>query len=623
MTISYPLSAIVRGEKIADAISCGLCSPHIRTILISGPSGTGKSVSARSACRLLPGKKNVELPANVTPDQIFGSLDMEKTLLEGRKIVNDSIMKRADGNILLIDNVNNISSEILQSVLDSVLTGAVMSESDGISVHDSCDTLLIATMNPEEGELNEHILDRFDICIFIDEISDFEDRKEIISRNLCYGRNPREFCRLYEASEKFLSKRITDASEIISEIPHDYPDIISDICTKMHVEGHRGDISVLNTACALATLDGRSLAGSADLKKAVELCLQHRRRDDSPEEPPPSANPPSEEDCDSDSEEGVDDADFDDDSGDTDQQQTENNDGDEGDGNENQNSSEKIFAVGEEFKVADFIPPRHLKNKNRKSGRRDSMLSDNCSGRAVGYCIPKGRVMDIALSASILSAAPYQIYRDHEDLAIILRKEDLKEKERIRNKGTKILFVVDGSGSMGARNRMISVKGAILSMLKDAYRRRDEIGLVIFRNNDAELTLPMTRSVFVAYKTLTDMPTGGRTPLLAGIKKGYEILRKDADKGSEPVMAIITDGRGNVCLNGFNSIDSAMEAVSETVRESKIRTIVIDSEEGLIRFGKAMTLSQILDADYVKLEALNAENLFDSINSALKIIGER
>ena len=609
----------------------GLISPDVHSILICGASGTGKSVAARAVRGIAPGKDLVELPANLSLEQLFGAVDIERTIREGTLASSESVLSRADGNVLIADNINLQSPEVLHSLMNSVQEGTMLSEMNGLSVSATCDTLLIGTMNPDEGELDGHILDRFDMCVYTEPCVFPEDRREIVRRVLEYERDPAGFSARFEVAESVLRDRIASADYQGVSVPDGFSGMISEICGAMNVEGHRGDVAVMNVLRASAAFEGHGTATQDDLKRAAFLCLRHRRRELPPEcEEPQSGQEPEEQPDDP--------PESDDTQEETPEQQPKggdrnegsdgrsegdrDGDGDSDDGGSPGDSSDKVFGIGEQFDVRDYIPPESRRSRNRRSGRQDSSVSEDGSGRTIGYAVPKGKARDVALIASIRAAAPYQIVREHNGLVIALRDEDLKEKVRVRRKSTTILFVVDGSGSMGAQNRMVAVKGAILSMLYDSYRRRDMVGLVVFRGKDADVVLPPTRSVFTAYRALADIPTGGRTPLNEGLRKGYQVLCRDAEAGMEPVMVVLTDGRGNVG-GGSSSASDALKDAAEVVRESGIRTIVVDTETGLVRFGKAVELAALMGSAYILLEDLNADRLSSSVESALKLLDRR
>lgn len=634
-----PLSCMVNMDDAIDGICCLLSSRDVRTMLICGPSGTGKSVAARGVSRLFPGICQIEVPVNVTLESLYGSVDMEVAIGTGECVRSNSIFSRSNGGIIIVDNANLMDNGTLFAIVETVSEGVARAEIGGLSSDYPCDSRLICTMDPDEGPLPEHILDRFDICVFTSNTDSEEVHRSIMMLNLANERDPSSIESSVSRKEAVLRSRIDSARLRNPTVPNDYPDMISKICKEMHVEGHRGDVAVLNVAIALSALDGLDMAGMEQLRTAVRLCLEHRRKDESEETEPQQQEMEQEQSDDDSSDDSMDERR----DQDHEQQQQDNgneqgpetsedsnqdehpddgqasNDDDGDDEDDGGPATDRVFSIGETFDVRDFIPPQTRRNRNRKSGRREKSRSDDGSGRTVGHRIPNGRVRDISLTASIRAAAPYQSSREHNGLAVVLHDDDLRERVRVKVKGTRILFVVDGSGSVGAHERMVAVKGAVLSMLEDAYRRRDEVGMVVFRGETAENTLPMTRSVLTAYMHLSELPTGGRTPLLSGLAMGYDILRPEADAGREPVMVVLTDGRGNVGLDGGKQDPEELKRITETLSQSGIRILVVDTEVGCIRFGRAIELSKLLSADYVVLEDLDARSLSDTVRSAMGI----
>jgi len=188
-------------------------------------------------------------------------------------------------------------------------------------------------------------------------------------------------------------------------------------------------------------------------------------------------------------------------------------------------------------------------------------------------------------------------------MALIIESSDIREKILERKTGNTILFVVDASGSMGARKRMSTVKGAILSLLIDAYQKRDKVGMVIFRGNHAELLLPLTSNINLAEAKLRTIPTGGKTPLAQGLQISYETLmrEKKRDPKTKPLMILISDGKANVSMSEEQPFAEAMH-IAQMIRDAKIPTLLLDSEEGFVSLGYAKKLADALDAKYMKLE---------------------
>ncbi len=603
----YPLTAMVGYGDFVDAASALLCSPDLRSLLVIGGSGTGKSVAARASSQLSDYRKVVNLPASSDSGQAFGTLDLEAAIRSGKAERSDSVLSRADGNILVIDDANLMRPELLLGVLDAAEEGIVTPES---SSPYEVDIKVICTANPDEGEIDLHVLDRFDMCVFVEPIEDEEERKEIVRRRIAFDRNPHGVNR-FEKGVSALRSDVARADPSAVSVPPAYLGYIADICRETNIEGHRGDVAMLNATCALAALDGRDALSMEDLSKAARLCLRHRRRNplETRQEPQERSEPQEEKD-----QKEAEDAPEEEREAEERQSPETEDDGKESERPEDQKPQEdEVFAVGEEFDVKDYVPEPVSRNPKGRGGRRDYSVSEDGTGHTVGYVIPRERIKSLALSASIIAAAPKQPFREHDRLAVVLKGEDLRENVKMRRKSTDIVFVVDGSGSMGAKQRMTAVKGAVLSLLNDAYRRRDRVGMAVFRGDSAEEYLPMTRSVLAAYRRLEEMPTGGRTPLFKGLSKGIEMLDRSHGQTAEPVMVVLTDGRGNSKDDGPESLRKAAEAIGSR----RIRTIVVDTETGLLRFGKAIELAMLLEADYVALDELSGRGIRRSLDMVL------
>ncbi len=620
----YPFSAFVGNERAKNALVCALASPDISSVLICGPTGTGKSVLARSISAIGGGRNIVNMPLGSTEDGVFGGIDVEDTLTEGRRVVTEGLLGRADGNILLVENINLLPLSLVFQITNAAETGMSVVERDGVSGVTECAFLLVATMDSDEGILPDHVLDRFDVCVFLSSSEDEDVREEIVRRRMEFETDPSEFIAGWAEEDSAVASRIAKARGRVrfTRVPDGYLSAIAEVCSRLNVSGHRGDISVMNAACSLAALDDRDMTTLDDLKEAAAICLEHRRND------PPDQNPPEDRDPDQDQSDDQSEEQQDRDPQDDREQEREPEDARQDRQQEepeepdvplpppDADPDEEVFDIGDVFRVIDYMPSDDRVKKAR-SGKQNCTISEDTGGRCIGYRIPRGRIEDVALVASIRAAAPYQMCRDHGDLAIVLRKEDLREKVRERRQGSDILFLVDGSGSIGAQKRMVAVKGAILSMLKDAYQKRDSIGMAVFRADRAEEVLPLTRSILHAYKTLAEIPTGGRTPLIHGLIKGYDILKDSAKKGSKPVMVILSDGRCNVPYTPGSRPVEEMLSTASAIADSGIQFIVIDTEAGRMRFDLALDLCRALRGTYLHLEDLNADYIAGSVRTAM------
>lgn len=637
----YPFSAVIGQEKVKKALVLNLINPMIGGVILSGEKGTAKSTLVRGLAALLSEVKVVDLPLNVTEDMLIGTISIEKAIKGGEKSFEPGLLEKADRNILYVDEVNLLSDHIVNCLLDVSQSGINMVEREGISYSHDSRFVLIGTMNPEEGVLRSEFLDRFGLYVEVEGTSDIQERKEIIQKRLEYEKNSEEFLLINQSKTDELTNRIRSAKEKLNqvEISDNIVKLAADIALKANCSGHRADLVIIQTAKALAAWEGRSYITLDDIKEAAELALPHRTR----EQPPAESEPESQENQQEESEEQTQEEQ---EQGEQEQQEEEHEESDEQEEQQNQEQeegnseendvtadasdpeeldsdtndqteslpemeSEEDIQQGEEIFRVKNIQIQPMDRMARKgSGRRSKTKTSSGKGRYVRYQIPKGKVVDIALDATIRAAAPYQKTRDKQGRAIAINNQDFRKKIREKRVGTTILFAVDSSGSMGANKRMKATKEAILSLLQDAYQKRDMVGMVAFRKNDAELLLGITRSVELAQKCLQDLPTGGRTPLATGLMHAYQVLkgRKLKDPEMVPLLVLVTDGRANVSLRGNDPVKEAKE-IAEKIATEKINTIVIDTEKEFITLGLAKEMADIMGAQYFKIEDLKGEEI--------------
>ena len=621
----YPFSAIVGQDKLKKALLINIVNPSVGGVLISGEKGTGKSTLVRGLGNLIQDMEVIELPLNATEDMLIGSIDIEKALVEGKRTINNSILMKANGNILYVDEVNLLSEAIVNSLLEVSQSGISRVEREGITfMHESL-FILVGTMNPEEGGLRPQFLDRFGLFVEVLGSDDLYERINIIERRIQYEENPSLFIQQWKYEDSKIWNKIKKARELISKIvvSESMMKVASEISMKANCSGHRGEIVMIEASKAIAALYGRKNITIDDLKEASQLALPHRMRD----------NPPDMSESDDIEKEDNNDANNEENNIDNNDQNTPENISDDmdndqdDDGNDENRQNDNLDSIGDSdnetiddignlFKVKDLdIKP--LDRKRRKgAGRRSIVKTSELQGRYVRYTFPKGKYKDIAFDATLRAAAPYQDSRNKEGLALSIKKQDIREKIREKRTGSTILFVVDASGSMGAKKRMESVKGAIMSLLNDAYQKRDSVGMIAFRKEEAELILNITRSVDLAYKKLKDLPTGGKTPLTLGLYKGYEILKNAMKRNKDiiPVLVLVTDGRGNVSIGGKEPLEEALQ-VSKQISIEGIQTIVIDTEQDFIQLKLAEEIAKEMGADYHKLEELKAEEILNVVRN--------
>ncbi|MBN1431364.1 MAG: VWA domain-containing protein [Methanomicrobiaceae archaeon] len=628
----FPFPAIVGQDAVKKAILCTLVNEDLRGLLITGERGSAKTVLARSAASILEDKKIRIIPQNTSEDRLFGSIDIEKAITGGEIGIVKGILAESDCQMIVADDINLLDEKIIHGILNTAETGNILIERDGFSEEIKTRYILAATMDPEEGELSPQMLDRFDLCVETDKINSESERIEIIRKCLEFENEPGHFLENHENETADVREKISKAKERLPYvmIPEALLEMIPELCLELNVSGQRGDIALAKTAKTLAAIEGRDDVVFEDIKQAAAMTLEHRRRGLPPQSPPDNSDNRNKDD-ESENEDNEDNKPQENPQNNSrpnpPDKQGEQNDSPEPEKPEEDEQKEdpqdippppeQVFDIGSAFSVIEFLDERgRAKSKKASNGRRTRNISHDKSGHYISYKHRDERKNDIAIDASLRAAAPFQKTRDKKGLAIRVDKSDLREKIREKKTGNVILFLVDASGSMGVRQRMVSVKGAILSLLNDAYQKRDMVGLMIFRKKEASLLLPPTRSTDLAYKLLKEIPTGGRTPLSKGLVEAAKLLtqgRYSKSMDSKTVI-ILTDGRANASESGKNPYEELQEAAGK-VKGKGIKYVVVDTEEGFPRMGLAMDLAYELDAIYLRLDELDSSKLARSIES--------
>ena len=537
---------------------------------------------------------------------------------------------------MYIDEANLLRQELLTAVLDANASGINQVERDGISFTHSVSYTVIGTMNPEEGVLPGHILDRFGMYVDAQSEKDVVIRTEIIRRSLACGFDIQSFRNSYFNETEKLAAKIALARSIVEEIEvsEAMMQLAAQMCAQAFCAGHRAEIYLLEAAKAIAALAERNYVLPKDVEEAAMFVLPHRMR-----KPPEQQQEDPEQQEETQDDEDQQDSDENDDNDDNSDESpltppplddNEDDDGDEEDNNdddqkdeeqEEQNLENNKDQMAPEEQISDIdknfrLPKMVLdlgkdRSIRRGSGKRSTTKTDLKQGRYVRAEIPKIKVEDLAFDATIRAAAPFQRMREDNGCALNIKSEDLRQKVREKRIGNTFLFAVDASGSMGARERMRAVKGAIFYMLQEAYQKRDRVGMVAFRRQKAEVLLPVTRSVDLAQKCLAEMPTGGKTPLADGLATSLLTLgmlnKKDGEL--EPVLIVVTDGRANAIEeNGSDPVESALK-IAEKIRKAKITSVVIDTETDFIKLGVAKALAKAMGATYYSLRSLSQEQI--------------
>lgn len=619
---NFPFSAVLGLNHAKTAILIVLVNPRAGGLLISGPRGIGKSTLMRSTQELIE-RPWRDIPVSVTEDRLFGTIDTEKAIYSGQKKLYPGIINEADQGVLYLDDANLLREDLLDSILNIAEVGAYQLERDGLSLR--CDTsfTVIAAINPESGMLSGACLDQFGLFVNVDNIHDENTRVEILKRTISFEKDCASFCKLWKLENEKIKKAIHSAMSLLPKVvvSSSMIQLASVYALKAHVSGHRADIYLIEAARALAALAERRYVLPKDLEKAAEFVLPHRMRKNCEQELPQS-----------DELENPDKNDIE-----KDQESENNNLGDDGEdpsgnhiveaagnGSDNDESSSDMpeFPQGADDEKVDpadshvILPPLWIQNEKKRfspkgSGKRNMTRSDERQGRYVKAGIPKGETHDIAIDATLRAAAPHQKGRRSNGCAVVIRHEDIRRKEREKRTGNIFLFLVDASGSMGARERMKAVKGVVFKMLADAYQKRDRVGMIAFRRDRAEVLLPITRSIEFAQKKLAALPTGGKTPLAQGLIKAEDMLDRlyKQDPLQDPVLILITDGRATNSLN--KNTDPVRDALSEAERigHRHMLAAVIDTESSFIKLGLAKELAQKMGASYFHVDKISEDRL--------------
>jgi magnesium chelatase subunit D len=521
--------------------------------------------------------------------------------------------------------------------------GVNVVEREGISFSHPAQFILVGTMNPEEGDLRPQLLDRFALCVEIRGITDRDARAKILERCVQFESDPEGFRRAWEPYEEQLSQEIARARELLPSVTYTQSDVyqIADLTAGFQVDGHRADIVILKTALAHAAYQGRRAIAIQDIIAAAELALPHRLKSQPFENVELQARALEEQ------LEQV-------------REELANATAPPGAGAENASAETTVKKKGEAVKAA--VPsmnggtplhghhvsappleaiqgqdmpvpvgpkfrPRRLQTPldrltRRTAGRRSFTRTDRKRGRYVQARPANERSNDIAFDATLRAAAPFQLRRQSSGdngMAFAIRRSDLQRKVRVRRAANLILFVVDASWSMAAAERMAATKGAIMSLLQDAYQRRDQVGLVIFQKTRARLALRPTSSVELAQEALKEIPVGGKTPLSSGLLLAYRVISREMRLNPQlmPLLILLTDGAGNVAVTDVPPREEALR-VAAMVSHKQIRSVVINMEHPSFDRGLAQELAEALDAPCYCLPELHAQALYRTVQDELK-----
>ncbi|MGQ0624748.1 MAG: magnesium chelatase subunit D family protein [Sporichthyaceae bacterium] len=669
--MTFPFSAVVGMDDLKLALLLNAVAPGIGGVLVRGEKGTAKSTAVRALAALLPMMtvvadcrfgcdaatpepacpdgphgpgaactvrrgRLVELPVGAAEDRVVGSLDLERALSEGVRAFSPGLLADANRGVLYVDEVNLLHDHLVDVLLDAAALGRCYVEREGVSVSHAARFLLVGTMNPEEGELRPQLLDRFGLTVSVCASRDPAQRVEVVRRGLAFEADPDGFAARWAADDADLAAQIVDARARLGtvELPDDELHRIAVVCAAFDVDGMRADLVIARTALAHAAWFGRDRVDAADVAAAARLALPHRRRrdpfdapglddealekalaeaeasmpappDDDPDPPDPATN-----------------------SGTSEEQRPagyESSDatvespatglGDAGPGGH-------VAAPGQPFRTRVLTVPG---TGSGTPGRRSPARTD--TGRTVGSRRPEpGRARHVHLSATIVAAAlnragrPARAGSHGEPVAgprLRIGRDDLRHAVREGRESNLVLFCVDASGSMAARARMSAVKTAVLSLLLDAYQRRDKVGLVTFRGCGARVDLPPTSSVEAGGARLRALATGGRTPLAEGLHRARGVLAAERlrDPYRRALLVLVTDGRATTGPEAAARATTGARALAG----DGVAAIVVDCEDGYLRLGLAADLAETLRAPVLRLDDLGAAGLGGLVREIRKV----
>jgi magnesium chelatase subunit D len=607
---TYPFSAIVGHDQLRLALILCAVRPEIGGVLIRGEKGTAKSTAVRGLAALLSAASDpaggdaplVELPIGATEDRVIGSLDLQRVLRDGEHAFSPGLLARAHGGVLYVDEVNLLHDHLVDLLLDAAAMGRVHIERDGISHSHEARFVLIGTMNPEEGELRPQLLDRFGLTVDVHASRDIDVRAQVIRQRMDYEADPDAFAQRYAADDAEQARRIVSARQLVDGVVLSDNELrrIAALCAAFDVDGMRADLVIARTAVAHAAWRGCDTVSEQDIRVAAELALPHRRRRDPFDDPgidpeqldaalanADPAGPPDEPDPDP-----------------------------PGGGQSANDAEPQLHSSQQQTSKPSAEPSATFRTRALTvpgvgagaPGRRSR--ARNASGSAVAATDSDTDGHGLHLFGTVLAAA------EHAEGAGRLRLQpgDVRRAVREGREGNLVIFVVDASGSMAARDRMAAVTGAALSLLRDAYQRRDKVAVITFRAQEARLLLPPTTSAHIAGRRLSRFDTGGQTPLAEGLLAARELVvrEKVRDRARRPLVVVLTDGRATA---GQDPLGRSRSAAALLVAEGAA-AVVVDCETSYVRLGLAQELAAQLGAPSVRLEQLRADYLTRAVRSA-------
>ncbi|MCA1593607.1 MAG: magnesium chelatase ATPase subunit I [Acidobacteria bacterium] len=679
----YPFTALVGQEEMKLALLLNVIAPTIGGVLIMGHRGTGKSTAVRALADLLPplrvvrdcafncdpqdqlnlcddcrtrsesaGKfaqqkrrvPVVDLPLGATEDRVCGTIDIERALREGVKSFEPGLLARSNRGFLYIDEVNLLEDHLADILLDVAVTGRNAVEREGISIEHPARFVLVGSGNPEEGELRPQLLDRFGLYTEVQTSLDLDERVGIVERREAFERDPVQFVKARETEQAKLRRRLQRAQRLFVnvETSRTLLRLIAELCIRLKVDGHRGEITIARAARALAAYEGRRQATAEDVRRVAAMSLRHRLRRDPLEQTTSGAS------LDEAIAELFGDAGAGDEQNEVSPRKNEDDPGTASSGGNGQggahrpNGSDGETLRGDESnqsrqrrKEERAVPPIEarlpddalISKTQVRSARGKSVIArqhdrarhyvDGRRGRYSRATAAQGKTRTVAVDATLRAAAssharprPGAASDTTLRTGVRISTEDLRFKRFRRRAGTLFILAVDASGSM-AVNRINQAKGALAHLLRHSYLNRDRVALVSFRKRSAELLLPPSNSPARAKTILDALPVGGPTPLAAGLARSLEVAKRlKAGDARQVVLVIFTDGRANVALSErvaseTNALKARVRAeivhLGAALRQAQVASVVVDTQNRYTSGGEGQFLAEALGGRYVHL----------------------